>query len=65
MHQYKIQTQLCPVCKTFLGTRDFSVFFIALCPECDIYYSWDRYEDKAVPHFKEKDKGCGCGRCGR
>lgn len=59
--------QKCPVCKSLLGTRDTSIFFMALCDECNTYYSWDPHMEKPKAQLNDhkKKEGCGCGGCGR
>lgn len=63
--KYQVINQKCPVCKTSLGSRDTSKFFMAKCDDCYFYFSWEAGSDKpSAQSVKAVDKkNCGCESC--
>lgn len=63
--KYQIIAEKCPVCKSSLGMRDPSKYFLAKCDDCNFYYSWG-VDDKLPKAINAKDKErkeCGCAGC--
>lgn len=65
LRKFQILAERCPVCKSHLGSRDTSKFFMAKCEECYFYYTWEAGADKPTAQsVKAVDKkNCGCESC--
>ena len=57
----------CPVCRVLLGGRYDHEDKQLTCPECEWTYHFKPLNNRpaAVRKGAPKEKGCGCGGCGR